>query len=181
MGDVAVCELCVWAGKIVFASSVSYPGNLGGLSGADGKCQTLAEQAGFIGEGRAFRAWLSTTTKDAASRMTHSQVPYILLDGTIIAAHWADLTDGMLSHRIDRDEKNAVIPGTAWAWTATTAQGGLADLVNNCKDWTSTVDENNKQLKGARGRTDREDAQWTLAPQDPAYCVFSHRIYCVEQ
>lgn len=181
MVDVADCELCSWAGKIVFASSVSYPGDLGGLSGADGKCQTLAEQAGFIGEGRAFRAWLSSSTKDAASRMTHSQVPYILLNGKIIADHWADLTDGMLSHRIDRDEKNTVIPGTAWAWTATTAQGKLADLVNNCKDWTSTVDENKKQLKGARGRTDHADSEWTLAPQDAAYCVFSHRIYCVEQ
>lgn len=108
LGDVAVCESCVWTGKLVFASSEVYSGNLGGLSGADTKCQTLAASAEIIGEGRAFRAWLSDNQKDAASRLTHSLTPYILLDGTPIAANWADLTDGTLAHAIDRNEKNEV-------------------------------------------------------------------------
>src|SRR5215212_6677746 len=40
----------------VFLSSITYDGNLGGLSGADAKCQGLAAVAGLPG---IYKAWLS--------------------------------------------------------------------------------------------------------------------------
>lgn len=62
------CPGCV-AGtyNIMFVSSRFYvPGSLGGLAGADAECQRLAGAAELPGE---YRAWLSTSTVDAGSRL----------------------------------------------------------------------------------------------------------------
>src|SRR5262249_60557677 len=85
------------SGKLVFVSSTTYTGNLGGLSGADAKCQSLATSAGHAGT---FKAWLSDDVTDAKSRLTHSTMPYVLVDGTIVATGFTDLTSGTLRHAI---------------------------------------------------------------------------------
>src|SRR5262249_23852873 len=84
-------------GKLVFVSSTTYTGNLGGLSGADAKCQSLATSAGHTGT---FKAWLSDDLVDAKSRLTHAMMPYVLVDGTIVATGFNDLTSGTLRHAI---------------------------------------------------------------------------------
>src|SRR5262245_28339890 len=53
--------------KAVFATSTLQDGNLGGLEGADAICATRATAALLPGT---FKAWLSTTTTSAASRLT---------------------------------------------------------------------------------------------------------------
>ena len=45
--------------KRVFVTSANYTGDLGGLVGADSKCQALADSAGLDGN---YKAWLSTNT-----------------------------------------------------------------------------------------------------------------------
>ena len=50
----------------VFNSSTSYNGNLGGLTGADAKCQSRAAAAGLTGT---YKAWLSSTTINAKDRL----------------------------------------------------------------------------------------------------------------
>src|SRR4029077_17175057 len=68
--------------SIVFVSSATYGGgNLGGLTGADPKCQSLATAAVLPGT---YKAWLSDDTTSAASRLTHSTNPYVLVDGKTI-------------------------------------------------------------------------------------------------
>jgi hypothetical protein len=66
--------------KRVFVTSTGYPGNLGGLAGADAKCQERATAAGL---GGTFKAWLSAagTGNSAAERLTHATVPYVRVDG----------------------------------------------------------------------------------------------------
>ena len=52
----------------VFVTSTTYTGNLGGLSGADSKCQARATAANLSG---VWKAWLSTGDLAASSRITH--------------------------------------------------------------------------------------------------------------
>src|SRR4051812_26024409 len=76
---------CGSGSSCVFVSSALYSGALGGLSGADSKCQGLAAAAGLPG---AYKAWLADTTGAPISRFVHSTGPYRLVNGTTIAANW---------------------------------------------------------------------------------------------
>jgi hypothetical protein len=62
-------------------------GNLGGLTGADAVCQTLARAAG-VG-GKTWHAYLSTSTVDAKSRIGSG--PWFNFKGERIASNVADL------------------------------------------------------------------------------------------
>src|SRR3989344_4313337 len=73
----------------VFVTSTLYSGNLGGLAGADARCQ---ERANVANLGGTWKAWLSDTTTSAASRLEHSPNPYTLVNGRIIADNWEGLT-----------------------------------------------------------------------------------------
>ncbi|MDZ4247347.1 MAG: DUF1554 domain-containing protein, partial [Dehalococcoidia bacterium] len=79
------------AGKRVFVTAATYNGNLGGLSGADAKCQASANAVNL---GGTWKAWLSDSNTSAGSRLNHSDSPYRLLNGTTIANNWDDLVDG---------------------------------------------------------------------------------------
>lgn len=99
----AICDLYNASGatplpdycaKIIFLTSAYYTGNLGGLAGADEKCQTAATSAGLPGT---YKAWLSNSSTSAADRWTHSNLAYVRTDGEIIAADWANLVDGSMA------------------------------------------------------------------------------------
>jgi cysteine-rich repeat protein len=80
-----VCtNTCAWgpATRIVFVTSEIYTGNLGGLAGADAKCQSLADAAGLPGN---YMAWLSTGASSPSTRFTQSPNPYVLVNGTKVA------------------------------------------------------------------------------------------------
>lgn len=53
--------------NIVFVTSVTYNGNLGGFAGADQKCQTLATATGL--PQNTDKAWLSTFSENAIDRL----------------------------------------------------------------------------------------------------------------
>ncbi len=89
----------------------AFASSLGGLPGADDKCNTLAMEAELANAG-SFLAWLSAEDKSPMSRMVHHDQPYLLLDGqTIIADSWTDLTDGSLDAPIMIDELGMVAHG----------------------------------------------------------------------
>ena len=73
--------------KLVFVTSGSWNGNLGGLTGGDGKCQTLANAAAL---GGTFKAWLSNNTNNPQSRFVKSTTGYALTTGKDVAKTWAD-------------------------------------------------------------------------------------------
>ena len=62
-------------------------GNLGGLAGADAHCQSLAAAVGA--GGKTWRAYLSTSTVDAKSRIGNG--PWYNVKGELIAQNVADL------------------------------------------------------------------------------------------
>jgi hypothetical protein len=155
----------------VFVSSTPSSANLGGVTGADARCQDLANAANL---GGSWRAWVSSSTSSPSVRFTKSSVPYRLLDETLVAVSWAELTGGSLRHAIDRDEKNVLTTGIE-VWTATTSAGAYNG--GGCNGFTSGA---NGAPTAAQGVTDQTDGDWT-----EVYVQFCDRteprIYCFEQ
>jgi hypothetical protein len=176
--------------RTVFVTSTTYDGNLGGLAGADAKCQARASAASLPGT---YKAWLSDSTVSAGDRMTHSTGAYKLKNGTVVATNWTDLTDGSLASPISHDEFGNPAGEypfqniTTTAFTATFANGN-ANLSNgfHCNDWTSNADG-----AGWLGQTIFSDGRWshvnsvtscTGVNVAPAGSFDGKsRLYCVQQ
>ena len=147
---------------LVFVTSSTQDGNLGGLAGADAICQRSADAAGLKGS---FKAWLSDSRQSAAQRLTHSSVAYVDTRGHVIASDWTDLTDGTLSRAITLDEKGydwdaqaghcGIIKWLARVWTATTASGSAEGPF--CADWT----DSGETTLAATGLYCYASAEWT--------------------
>lgn len=176
--------------KTVFVTSESYSGNLGGLDGADEKCQELAVYEDIDG---IFKAWLSddTGSSPAQSRFTHSEGDYVLVDGTVVAKGWIDLTDGSLSVPIDVDEKGNRQGGSVWSATGvdgllSTSRGLPVSGVNSaCDNWSAvSVDDGGGGFTtslGLVGFVDEVDSAWTGFGEVRSECDIVHRLYCFEQ
>jgi hypothetical protein len=156
-------------GSLIFVTSSMYDGNLGGLAGADAKCQQAADAAGLAGS---FRAWLSDNTISAANRLVHSEVPYVRVDGVPVADDWADLTDGTLDYPVVIDENGANV-GNSEVWTGT-HETGAAIYGQNCSGWT--VVSGTAEV----GLANLTSYQWTK--KYPQFCNRTNvRLYCLEQ
>jgi hypothetical protein len=124
--------------------------NLGGLTGADAHCQTLAAAAGA--GGRTWRAYLSTTASgsqpvvNAKDRIGSG--PWANAKGVIVATSVADLHSDanklskensltekgeVVNGRGDTPNKHDIITGTTLDGTASTAAGD-----STCGNWTSS-------------------------------------------
>lgn len=180
--------------KRVFTTSETYLPNLGGLTGADVKCQTLADAAKL---GGTYRAWLSDSKTSAKSRLTHATVPYVLVDGTVVATDWADLTSGALSHAISLTEKGTVPPdgvsysGPKLVWTATETTGAFHSLAftgapdSTCLDWTLSASEAadaGTSATTSAGRWDSVGSTWTqYGASSTCRAPTKLPLYCLEQ
>jgi len=172
--------------KVVFVSSETYNGDLDGLTGADGKCQTLAENAGL---GGAFKAWLSDATTNARDRLTHSTFPYYTPQkGALVANNWNDIvgSDMSLQSPIHFDEYGSdLLTGDAvpnpYVWTGTLPNGTVAGG-SACANWTSTVDASPYGI--GVGQLTKNDFYWTydngtlVAEVD---CASLAHLYCIQQ
>jgi len=139
-GDGCSAE-CVKEFRYVFVTGDVYGSDLGGLAGADEKCQEAAAVAGLPGE---YAAWLSDGNESPASRFVHSTIPYVRVDKVEVAKDWTDLTDGTLAAGISVSEAGGMaglgthpcMPGDALiAWTNTNETGAAANKQNTCGDW----------------------------------------------
>jgi hypothetical protein len=164
--------------RIVFVTSNTMTGKLGGTAGADAQCNQLAANATdatkALLQGRVFTAWLSTSTVAAKDRLVHGTKAYRLIDGTVIANDWNDLVDGTIAAPINVTESAAVLPLTTSAtavWTGTLPSGGFG--TNTCTGWTVASGAN-----GAIGHFNVTTTQWT-SPGD-APCGEPGRLYCFE-
>ncbi len=168
----------------VFVTSSTYTGNLGGLTGADSKCQTSASTAGVTGT---WKAWLSDNTTSASSRLEHFTGPYKLVNGTTVANSWTDLTDGSLLNPINVSEfGNDITTRTSvpalralnYVWTNTQSSGNVysTDSTSACNNWgdLSSI----SYYSGAVGNL-ASGSNWTFSSTD--YCSQSFHLYCFEQ
>ncbi len=148
VSDVITLDSPASTKKIVFATSKTYTAALAGSAGADLACAQLALAAGLTGT---YVAWLSTSLKSASARLSHSTLPYVLRDNTLIANNWTSLTTSGIQHAINETEDGGVPPITtapncsdagSIVWTGTTpsgaawSDGGVAAF---CDDWLDTA------------------------------------------
>jgi hypothetical protein len=155
----------------VFAGITIVTGNLGGLAGADNRCQTEADNAGL---GGTFKAWLSDETSSPSTRFSRGDGAYRLVDGTVVANSWDDLTDGTLQHGITMTANGETPDFFAEVWTGT-ATDGLPSGSDWCQNWTSGSNVRSA-LKGSHGAT---DGRWTSA--SISTCQLPARLLCFEQ
>ena len=158
--------------KKAFITSTSYNGNLGGLAGADQKCQT---QANLVGLSGTWKAWLSDSNVSAGSRLTHNTGQYRSVNGSLIANNWNDLTDGSLASAINSNESGNV-RNAGWVWTHTLKDGSIDMNDNNnnpCGNWSTT------NGGGSTGDSSRSDSGWTTF--GGTSCTSNTPLYCIEQ
>lgn len=107
-------------------------GGYQGLAAADNIC-LLRAMAGGLPHPEEFKAWLSTSTVDAADRFTFAG-PWVRPDGVIVAHTKAELVSGELHAPI-----NQTVFGEYWGnhgvWTGSTNLGDGSGAT--CFDWTS--------------------------------------------
>jgi hypothetical protein len=156
---------------VVFVTSVEGEGDFGGLAGADEICQFLAEENGLPG---AYKAWLSDDTGSPSTRFMRSPGAYQLVNETVIADDWADLTDGWLQAAIDRNEEGErVFP--LEVWTNTTASGLLDQSDADCTNWTA-----DEFASGRFGVALATNLNWTEFDNEKA-CEGIAGLYCFQQ
>ena len=172
----------VTADRRIFVSSAVYSGALGGLSGADAKCQTLASAAALCGT---FKAWLSDGTADAAARLTHATGNYVLANGQVVASGWAGLTSGSIQHAIDLTEMKGLAPvGTLKCagspivpvWTGATISG-VAVANGSCNNWATA----STGPGAVFGSASALNSAWNGMCQLTTVCADTAALYCVEQ
>jgi hypothetical protein len=169
--DNACNSLCEVPRRTVFVTSTMYQGNLMGLAGADDKCQTRADAVMLDGQ---FKAWLSDGATGPKDRFdTDFAGIYERVDGTPVAAGWADLSDGSLLNAIYMDELGGGGVDAA-PWSNTDGMGA-PKFAKHCVNWTSSLGGQ----QGPQGFTLAVDEQWTLNIE-AAGCSSAAPLYCFE-
>lgn len=166
----------------VFATRAVFDGALGGLAGADAKCQAAAGAARLGGQ---WKAWLSCAkcgeggaAIDARSRLKSAELRSI--GGAMVAPGlpaMLDCKDECLASSIGTDEtgKKFTDLDEPRVWTGTFGNGSGADRPN-CLDWTTAeVAED-----GEVGLVDKRDEDWT-SRSPLTSCSTTARLYCFEQ
>jgi hypothetical protein len=176
---------CTTNPKKVFVTSTTYKGgDLGGLAGADAKCQARAAAGGLTGT---FRAWLSDATGSPFDRFKRDGGPYLLVTGSIVANNWSGLTSGTLRHAINVTELGTPAAAIMVAgcpapvvWTDTNSDGSLFEAALTCGDWTDST------VFAATWGTTASQSEWsqsctTTANLPAVGCAALAPIYCFEQ
>jgi hypothetical protein len=154
----------------VFVTSNRYTGALGGLYGADAKCQSEANNSDLPG---LYKAWLSTSNSSpyTDASFTKAGEPYVRPDGVSVADDFDDLTDGGLANPINRTATEST--NNSPVWSHTYPNGSSAPSSYHCSNWTST------NGGGIYGNSSRTDGAWTYL--GTAGCSNSYSLYCFRQ
>ncbi|MEZ4384944.1 MAG: DUF4215 domain-containing protein [Nannocystaceae bacterium] len=160
---------CVADREVFVTAAPIDAASLKGIAGADALCQAEAEGAG-LAEPERFRAWLSDSKSSPADRFETRNARYVLVDGSVIADDWEDLTDGQLSHPINRYLDGGL--AKAAVWTSTKASGEAIDTPDFCGDWSV-----NDESFAGQGATEAPDESWTNLPI-LAWCIDIQHLYC---
>ncbi|MDC0718334.1 hypothetical protein [Nannocystis bainbridge] len=135
--ELAPCSLvCGYFGRLLFITSQQYSGNLGGVSGADLKCQAAAAAAG-LEHAHTYRAWLSDNFQAPETRFDQWElpgVPVILPGGVVVADDLADLVGNGPHTGIARTELGDSVFNRP-VWTNTSAFGEIFSIDDHCENW----------------------------------------------
>lgn len=125
-------------------------GNLGGLDGADKKCQELA--AAVSAGDHTWHAYLSATGVNAKDRIGAG--PWVNQKGVTVAESLTSLHDNLFvpPTEVIVDETGAAVPLTATAILTGTKGDGTA-LEQTCQNWTSNTAQQRGQVGDAAAAT----------------------------
>jgi hypothetical protein len=159
--------------KVMFVTNDTFRGpELGGVDGADAKCQQRAQAVGLMGT---YRAWIATMQYGPASSWPRLTVPYVNRAGAVIANGWSDLVSGKLLHAVSLTEFGQPITGGYW----TGANSAGFGTGNDCAGWTTP---------GGHANAGAADSTQALSEDLPApYCGpwygmdSLESLLCVEQ
>ena len=170
---VAPTEAAPSADRIVFVSSATFTGAVGGVAAADQACGELANAAGLVGT---YRAWLSDEAgRSPSATFTRSDAPFVMTSGVRVADHWPDLTDGTINNPIVIDERGSQPATVRVVWTGTDPTGQPASSGATCRGWVDA----SSGVSGQVGFFDAIGTGWSASP--PAACDQSGRLYCFQQ
>lgn len=149
---------------VVFVSSTTSTGLIGGLSAADARCQTLA---GSVGLGGPYKAILADSTQSVFSRIQING-PVRNIRGITIAADRAAFfsANGLLPNNITERGEELLEPTLAWI-------GGGSQL--SCSDWSSE----SSSVSG--GMTFVTSDQWTRLTVNTSCVSPGPRLQCISQ
>ncbi len=184
---VTCAPTCRFAGRVVFLSSQIYNGDLGGVSGADLKCQALAMAFDPIHAHR-YRAWISDGVNEPAVSFEHgakfAATPYVLRSGVAVAASFDDLIQHGPKVGITlTDTLETLLDKPVWTHTSHTGTAVPDD--HHCAQWTAKA----FNLSAVVGRSgfppDSPDLQaWTderwWTRYEEKICNLPARLYCFE-
>lgn len=186
--EFAPCSLmCGFQGRILFMTSESFTGDLGGVSGGDLKCRSAALAAGLPNASE-YRAWLSDDFQSPATRFDQwdfPDVPIILVGGLVVADDLLDLVDNGPRRGISRDEfgDSSFLQRV---WTNTSAFGESFSVTNHCAAWTSA----SELLAARQGRNApavEEGPEWQIWLEERWWtshigrpCNGLAHLYCID-
>ncbi len=153
--------------NLVFVTSTTVTGNLGGLAGADAMCTARAAAAGLPGT---YRAWLSTSTVNAADRLGNAS-GWVRPDGRPFAATRASLLAGAILYPPLLDETSAAVEHRVRTGTG---PDGRSLAGGNCVDWTSALVES----RGTGGGPSFGTVYWT-GNGEASSCNIPNGLYCL--
>lgn len=158
--------------KTAFLATNSGNGNLGGIEGADLLCNAQAAAADLKG---VYLSWLSNATTSPSERFNRSTIPYVLVDGTIIANNYSSLVSGTLLAPINKDAQGGLIMGPLWTGTFPNGTSIGTNSDSHCDGWTSMAG------LGRIGGTTSQDAGWTNEDCAVTCSNVAFPFYCFEQ
>ncbi len=163
-----------------FVSSAGYNGDLGGLAGADAKCNAMAQAANLGGN---WVAWLSNSSTDAIDRITGAGPWYLVNRATIVFNNKANLTTAPIVP-VDGNENGGPALKFDHYWTGTDVGGKKAASGHNCSNWTSS-DAKQTGQRGAVANLSTGSGTtvanvWTFS-DDGACNDGGHKLLCLEQ
>jgi len=143
-------------------------------------CNNLAASSGLSGT---YMAWLSDNNQSVADRFDQSTGPYQLVDATVIANNWTQLTSGNLLAPIDVTQSGVTVnvmttqpfcDDAELVWTGTFASGSPS-ISALCDDWSTTM------AGGSMiGSMQHSDSNWSFDCTS-TNCDGPAFLYCFEQ
>jgi len=158
-------------GHVIFVTSTDWNGDLGGLKGADSKCQSRAKAAGLGGTWRAvISASPNRNDKNAKDRLNFKSGAKIYnLDEDKLANNGKDLWDGQIENAVEYTENLQSRQVDVWTGTET---DGTADF-HECFDWNRGVGG------GQEGNSGKSGGGW-IEDGGQEGCGDTYALYCID-